>query len=94
MWKSNDHLVLRDIGDESVVIPTGSQVLNLNGLITLNAVARSVWLRLDGRHSVDALAEVITSEFDVSPERALADVAEFINDLRRLELVVDVAASV
>ena len=54
----------------------------------LNPVGSRVWELIDGRRSVDEIVEVIVREFDVTPERAGADVQTFVRDLLDKELVI------
>ncbi len=54
----------------------------------LNPVGSRVWELIDGRRSVDEIVEVIVREFDVTPERAAADVQTFVRELLDKELVI------
>ena len=67
----------RPVGDEGglVVIPGKSEVK------VLNPVAIKVYSMLDGTHSVEAIVDAVTSEFDVSADQASKDVAAFISEL-------------
>jgi len=54
----------------------------------LNTVGARIWDLADGSRDLAALAEAITAEYDVSPERALADVTAFCEDLVRRGVMV------
>ena len=47
----------------------------------LNAAGSRVWELIDGRNSVDEIVEVVVREFDVTRERAAADVSVFVQQL-------------
>ncbi len=49
----------------------------------LNPVGARIWELADGSRDLGALAGAIAAEYDVSPERALADVTTFCEDLVR-----------
>ncbi|MDP2996853.1 MAG: PqqD family protein [Bryobacterales bacterium] len=76
-----------------MLVPTGGRVLDLNGLVTLNAAGRCVWELLDGHHSVENLADALAGQFAVSREQARADVEEFLSKIEPLGLAVRDEAS-
>ena len=57
----------------------------------LNAVGSRVWELIDGRNGMDEIVEVITREFDVTRERAAADVGAFVQQLLDKSLVTAVS---
>ena len=69
----------RPVGDEGglVVLPGRSEVK------VLNPVAIKVFGLLDGSHSVDQIAGLVTEEFDVGEEQALEDIHAFLAELDR-----------
>jgi len=50
-----------------------------------------VWELIDGRNSMDEIVEVITREFDVTRERALAAVGAFVQQLLDKSLITAVS---
>ncbi len=93
MWTTRDNIVLREIGEDAVLVPVGARVLDLNGLVTLNRTGRFVWELLDGNRTVEELAEVLARRFAVGREQARADVEEFLCELERLGLAFRNAAA-
>lgn len=47
----------------------------------LNEVGGRIWSLLDGTRTPEDIARVLTSEYDVTEEQALADVLEFLEEL-------------
>ncbi|MCX7706803.1 MAG: PqqD family protein [Anaerolineae bacterium] len=47
----------------------------------LNRVGARIWELVDGSRDLAAVAEAIAAEYDISPERAQADVSAFCEDL-------------
>lgn len=54
----------------------------------LNTVGARVWELADGSRDLAALAEAIAAEYAISPERAVADVSAFCEDLVRRGVMV------
>ena len=79
--KLKENLVLRQVAKTWVVLPLGNATLDFNGLLTLNESGVLLWKALEQHGSREALANVLTKEYNVSPENALADVDDFLNKL-------------
>lgn len=54
----------------------------------LNTVGARIWELADGSRDLAALAAAIATEYEVSPERAQADVSAFCEDLVRRGVMV------
>ena len=76
--KLKGEFVLRQVGEDVVVVPTGETALHFNGMIMLNAVSRILWERLTEGTDRPALVEAVTAAFDVSADEAAADIDEFL----------------
>lgn len=72
---------LQNIGGENLLIPLGAQVMDMNGLITLNDTAACVWEHLAEERSLDELITAVVERFDVAPETARTDVQSFIDKI-------------
>jgi hypothetical protein len=79
--------VMQNVGGENVLVPIGAQVMDLNGLITLNATAACVWELLAQERSLDDLVAAVLERFEVTPEAARADVQTFVDEITRLGLL-------
>jgi coenzyme PQQ biosynthesis protein PqqD len=76
--------VAATVVDEQAVI-----VMADSGQMTvLNEVATRIWQLCDGRHTVAAITEVISAEFDVNAEQARQDVGQFLEQLLALEIIL------
>lgn len=79
----NPQLAWREIEGEIVIIsPEDSQVHELNETAAL------IWKCADGAQTVEQIAEGVAAHYDVSPETALADVAELIAHFWEKQLVL------
>ncbi len=86
MKRSGD-VVLHDVAGEAILVPLGAKVVDLNGLLVLNATGRFVWEELAQERSADELAEAVSARFEVTPESARADVQQFVDQLAGLGLL-------
>lgn len=78
-------LAKRKILDETLLVPVGDSSLDVKGLITLNEAGELLWDALEGgAESFDELAAVLTEEYEVSTEAALADAKAFFAKLEEL----------
>lgn len=79
--KLSKNFALRQVANTWVVFPLADSTVNFNGLLKLNDSGVILWRALESGADRDALADALTSEYDVSRETALADVDDFIETL-------------
>jgi len=86
--KRNDDLLLQNVGGQDLLVPMGSKVLDMNGLMVLNSTGRFIWELLAEDRSLEDLVAAVTERFKVDADRAGADVRAFIDDLGRQGCIV------
>ena len=79
--------VVRKVMDNTVAIPVGQTALRLNGMILLNDVSKVIWQCLEQGADLESIVKAVTDMFEVSPEEARADIREFCDKLRKLQLL-------
>ena len=62
-------------GEALVILSDSGQV------VVLNEVGSRVWSMADGRHTLAAIADAITQEFDTTREQAENDIRAFVKEL-------------
>ena len=77
--KLNGTFTLREVAGEILVIPVGKTALTLNGMIILNPVSKVIWECLE--------TGAVTDSFEVSEQEARSDLDEFIEELRKQDLL-------
>ena len=82
--KLNENFALRSIAGTWVVLPLADKTVNFNGIIKLNDSGVLLWRALENGADLETLADTLTNEYDVTRETALADVDEFLNNLRKI----------
>lgn len=85
--KRKADFMMQQVGGEHLLVPLGAQVMNLNGLLTLNETGACVWERLAEERSLDELAAAVAERFDVPNATARADVQTFVDEITRLGLL-------
>lgn len=85
---SND-FILRSIAGENLLIPVGEAALEVKGLIALSESGLLLYQQLKKGCSREELISCLLSEYDVSPSEAEADTDAFLEQLRRLNMLVE-----
>jgi hypothetical protein len=84
--KKND-FVTRCITDETIIVPVRGGVGDLNSIYTLNEMGTRIWELMNDQTDIDKMAEIISSEYEVSIEQAKKDIAEFLSSLESVGLI-------
>jgi Coenzyme PQQ synthesis protein D (PqqD) len=90
VYRRTADVVVRQVGNESILVPISHNVGNLDFIYTLSPVAAQIWDLIDGRRSLKQIVDVLCDEYAVDRDRAGADVAELVADLREVSLVLQV----
>lgn len=74
---------VRNIVGENVVVMQGHEGADMTRLIALNDTSLYLWNKLSGGEEFDArrVCDLLTEQYDVEPERALADAEKWIESL-------------
>jgi len=79
--------VMRDIAGDIVIVPVGETALSYNGMITTTPTGAAIWKALESDCDMETLIQTILDRFDVDYETAEADIKEFLENLRSLEMI-------
>ena len=81
--------VLRTVCGENVIVGEGLDAINFGRMLCLNETAAWLWKQAveQGDFTAESLAKALCDEYDVSPDQALADVKETINQWTDLKVV-------
>ena len=82
-----DGLMLREVAGNWVVIPTGSQVVEMGGILSLSESGAFLWKLLQADNTEEDLVKAFLEEYEVDDETARKDVAEFLSELTYKKLV-------
>ena len=81
--------VLRTVCGENVIVGEGLDAINFGRMLCLNETAAWLWKQAleQGDFTAESLAAALCNEYDVTPEQALTDVKETINQWTELKVV-------
>jgi len=80
-------VVARKIAEELILVPISRRAGDVESIYTANEVAARIWELIDGKNRVDQIRDVIVDEFEVSREKAEADLLEFLQQLKKIGAV-------
>ena len=81
--------VLREVCGEDVIMGEGLGAINFGKLLALNESAAWLWKQAQemGDFTIEALAERLCDEYEVTTEEARQDVAEIIGEWQKVNVV-------
>lgn len=79
--KIKEGFVLRKMFDNNIVMPTGAEVKDFKGVLILNDTGALIYEQFRAGKSVEETAKALTAVYDVTLEKALADVQKTVADL-------------
>lgn len=85
--KLKKDFILRQVGENYIVVPVGAQTVDFRFIITLNETGAFLWKIFTEEKTVDELSAALLDEYDVTPEQAKADVEAFVDKLREADLL-------
>jgi hypothetical protein len=74
--------VLKSVAGQYIVVPTGTEAINFNGLLNLNESGKLLFETLLKETSLEELINVLTNTYDIDEATAKADVLSFISKLK------------
>ena len=88
MYKRNNEFVLRQIGGEYILIPTGKAVSRVSGMITVSETSAFVWDLLAEEKTLEELISATTDTYEVPAPTAEADIRQLLAKLSTLGMLV------
>jgi hypothetical protein len=85
--RRKNNFVMQNVGGETLLVPLGAQVMDMNAIITLNSTSGFIWSLLDQDRSIDELAAAVVERFEVDPARARTDIQKFLDEIADLGLL-------
>lgn len=79
-----ENFILRNIGDEHMVMPTGENIAKFGGAVVLSDTAAFIFEQLKQPTSREDLLTLLLSEFDVDAETAAQDLDELLTKFKEM----------
>ncbi len=89
IYQQNNNCVAREVDDEIVIVPVQDNLAEMDYLYTLNETAAFIWNQLDGKRTLDEIAQIMTENFDVDYETAAIDVLKTIKEIQEFIVLVN-----
>jgi len=84
----SDDIVSREIEGELIIVPIASGIGDAEDeLYTLNETGRSIWERIDGKHSLKNIADDLSIEYTAPLDIITRDVLGLVVELNRRKIV-------
>lgn len=83
MYKVKDGFIVRKIGNQIMAVPVGSRTSEIHGMIALSESGALLWAALENGAELDALADILTDNYEVERSVAVADVESFLEGLKK-----------
>lgn len=81
MLKLDKEYILRQIGDDYIIVPVGKAALSFNGMITVNETGAFLWEQLVKGTNKEELLRTVVETYEVALEEAERDIEEFLETL-------------
>lgn len=77
-----DGLIVKQIGTETIILTESGEELH-----TLDQTGTYVWSEIDGKKTLGQILDKLCDEYDVTRDRAQADLQEFIGALEEKQII-------
>ena len=85
--KFRKEFILKDVAGSKLVVSLDSETVDFNKMMTLNETGVFLWEQLGTCETEDDLIKKLTNEYEVSDENARRDIANFLSELRKHEII-------
>ena len=85
--KIKEGFLLRQFGDDYIVVAVGEDSGDFNKLITLNSVGAFIYENLRTETAYEEVLKIITDKYDVEENLAKADLDVFLNNVKKAGLL-------
>ena len=90
-FKIRKEIVSREIAGETILVPIKGKLANMNRIFAVDDVAEYIWQQLDGQKKVADIRDGVIELYDVAKEQAREDLLDFIEKLKKADLISEVS---
>lgn len=88
--KLRTDLILRQMGNEFVVVDPGQDMVDMAMVFTFNAAAAFLWGELQGQEfTEESVLRLLLANYEVEEDYARADARTFVDDCREQGLLIE-----
>ena len=89
VFKVNPDLIVRQIGDEWMLVPTGEFAQHFNGMISQNEFSHFIWNQFTEPRSIGEVLQAVHAEFEEDAPTMDIEVRRQIEDFVRMGLILE-----
>ena len=78
-FKTNPNFLLREIGDEYVLVPIGDAGIFNNSLLSLNETSQFLWKQFQIPTSLEEVINLTKNEYSIDDKQLEKDIYDFVN---------------
>ena len=82
-----EDLVTRRVAAETIIVPIKAHVAELDSIYCLNDIGSFIWEQMDRHTQISAIVDAICTEYDVTQEDLMNDIAAFLGSLEAAGLI-------
>ena len=75
-------IVTRKTDNEYVLVPVTNNIADMDSVYTLNETGAFIWDCIDGTRNIGEITDMITREYEIDRETAIADLTEFLERMK------------
>ncbi|MFC2087683.1 PqqD family protein [Bacteroidota bacterium] len=79
--RKKDNFVEQTVDEELIIVPLHKNAADMNSIFSINATGSFIWKRINGINSIENIAKLLTSEYDVDYSKALNDIKGLLLEL-------------
>ncbi len=79
--KIKQGFVMREVAGQHIAIATSEASKTFHGMVKINETGALIWEGIEQGKTADEIAGMLTETYDVSAEKAAADVAKFVSSM-------------
>ena len=81
-YKLKNGFIIRELGGNTMAVPVGTQTSEIHGMIALSESGALLWKALESGADLQTLATVLTDNYEIDSDVALADAKKFVDGLK------------
>lgn len=85
--KIKEGYILKSVAGSNVVIATGLERMDFNGIITFNDTGAEVFNMLNGMYTVEEIVEKLVKDYEIPYDTAKTDVENLIEKMKAQGLI-------
>lgn len=90
VFRRGREMAMRVVSGETILMPVRSTGTGPDSIYVLNATGTVIWKALEAPASLEAIADALVAEFDVTREEAETDALGYLESLEKIRLVESV----